>query len=156
MMLYKTWKEDTWAPRQCPLNVNRSNKRKWKKGKKTKDISQKLWQTQSMQMIKCFLRIYLLKLNPCLQQATGGIGHDVNANKKEFMCFKQEGDISTLSGQTTKISRQVHIPWQQYLIYWKWCQQMYSNGVECYWKVINHILFTQPLCSGRIRHKVNF
>ena len=32
-----------------------------------------------------------------LEQAVGGIGLYVNANKTEFMCFKQEGAIFTLS-----------------------------------------------------------
>ena len=31
-----------------------------------------------------------------LKQAAGGIGLNLNANKTEFMCFKQEGAISTL------------------------------------------------------------
>ena len=31
-----------------------------------------------------------------LEQATGGIGLYVNANKTEYVCFKQEGAISTL------------------------------------------------------------
>ena len=32
-----------------------------------------------------------------LEHAAGGISLYVNANKTEFMCFKQEGTISTLN-----------------------------------------------------------
>ena len=62
------------------------------------DILQKLWLLQTMQMILCFLQIHLPKPNllHSLKQAAGGIGLNLNANKTEFMCFKQEGAISTL------------------------------------------------------------
>ena len=30
----------------------------------------------------------------CLEQAAGGIGLYVNANKMEYMCFNQKGNIS--------------------------------------------------------------
>ena len=49
-----------------------------------------------------------------LVQAAGGIGFNQNANKTEFMCYKQEGTISTLSGKPLNLV--VHIPRQQYLI----------------------------------------
>ena len=49
------------------------------------------------------------------EQAARGICLYVNTNKTEFMCFKQ-GTTSIL-WQTFKISRQVRILWQQYLIY---------------------------------------
>ena len=38
-----------------------------------------------------------------LQQAAGGIGLHVNADKMEYMCFNQEGDISTLTGSSLKL-----------------------------------------------------
>ena len=38
-----------------------------------------------------------------LEQAAGGIGLYMNVNKTEFMCFKQEGDISTLSRGPLKL-----------------------------------------------------
>ena len=41
-------------------------------------------------------------LRHSLEQAAGGVGLHVNANKTEFMCFKQEGAISTLSGKPLK------------------------------------------------------
>ena len=47
-------------------------------------------------------------LRHSLEYATGGIGLYVNVNKAEFICFKQEGAISTLSGKSLKLP--VHIP----------------------------------------------
>ena len=35
---------------------------------------------------------------------------------------------------TTAISRPVHIHRLQYLIYWKWCQHMPGEGVNCCWQ----------------------
>ena len=36
------------------------------------------------------------------EQAAGGIGLYVNANKTEFMCFKSDGAIATLSEKPLK------------------------------------------------------
>ena len=38
-----------------------------------------------------------------LEQAAGGIGLYVNADKTEFMCFNQKGYISTLNGRSLKL-----------------------------------------------------
>ena len=38
-----------------------------------------------------------------LEQATGGIGLHVNANKTEYMCFNQRGDISPLYSDALKL-----------------------------------------------------
>ena len=38
-----------------------------------------------------------------LEHAAGGIGLHVNADKTEFMCFNQKGDISTLNGRSLKL-----------------------------------------------------
>ena len=38
-----------------------------------------------------------------LEQATGGIGLHVNANKMEYMCFNPEGAISTLNDGSLKL-----------------------------------------------------
>ena len=38
-----------------------------------------------------------------LEQAVGGIGLNVNADKTEFMCFNQRGDLSTLNGRSLKL-----------------------------------------------------
>ena len=56
-----------------------------------------------MQMIKCFLQIQAKSLLHSLEQAAGGISLHMNANKIEFICFKQEGAISTLSGKPLKL-----------------------------------------------------
>ena len=38
-----------------------------------------------------------------LERAAGGIGLPVNADKTEYMCFDQRGDISTLKGGPLKL-----------------------------------------------------
>ena len=38
-----------------------------------------------------------------LEKAVGGISLHVNANKTEYVCFKREGTISTLSGWPLKL-----------------------------------------------------
>ena len=50
-------------------------------------------------------------LQHSLKQAAGGIGFFVKANKTEFMCFKH------FIWKASEISKPVHIPQQQYLIY---------------------------------------
>ena len=42
------------------------------------------------------------------EQAASGIGLNVNSDKTEFMCFKQDGTISTLNDEPLKLV--VHIP----------------------------------------------
>ena len=44
----------------------------------------------------------------------------------------------------SKISRLIHIPRQQYLIYWKWCQQTPCEGVGFYWQVVDHVEIWSP------------
>ena len=49
------------------------------------------------------------------------------------MSFNQKGAISTLNGgRSSEINRQVHVLWQQRLIYWKWCQYSPTEGMKCY------------------------
>ena len=38
-----------------------------------------------------------------LEQAAAGVGLHVNADKKEYMCLNQRGDISTLNGISLKV-----------------------------------------------------
>ena len=38
-----------------------------------------------------------------LHSLAGGIGLHVNADKTEYMCFNQTGDISTLNGSSLKL-----------------------------------------------------
>ena len=52
---------------------------------------------------------------------------------------KWEGAISNISGWPLKINRQVHIPWQQYLINWKWCQHTSIKGMDCNQEIIDHM-----------------
>ena len=42
-------------------------------------------------------------LLPNLEEAADGIGLYVNADKTEFMCFNQRGNISTLNGRSLKL-----------------------------------------------------
>ena len=62
---------------------------------------------------------------------------------KQSLCFKQKGAISTLSCKTLNLVRPVQILCQQHLIYWKWCQHLLHEGIECYWQVSNH----KEICS---------
>ena len=39
----------------------------------------------------------------CLERAAAVIGLHVNAHKKECMCFKQRGDISTINGNSLEL-----------------------------------------------------
>ena len=47
------------------------------------------------------------------QQVAGGIGFYVNANKGEFMSFKEVRDASTSSGEPLNFTRALHMPRQQ-------------------------------------------
>ena len=60
-------------------------------------------------------------------------------NNTEFICCKRKGPIYTLNSDTSKISRQVHIHRQQYLINWNWYQHTPGKCVYCYRQVIHHI-----------------
>ena len=83
------------------------------------------------------------------EHASKGIGLHVNANETDFLGFKWESAISTLKWQVSKI-RQVHVCWQQYLIDLKWCQHTPSKGVNCYWQVIDLMVWKSDL-SDKIK-----
>ena len=51
-----------------------------------------------------------------LEQAAGGIGLHANADKTEYVCFNQRGDISTLKGGPLKHSGQIHLSKKQRVI----------------------------------------
>ena len=51
-----------------------------------------------------------------LEQAVGGIGFYVNADKMEYMCFNQEADTSILNGSTLKLMENF-----MFLFSWRWC-----------------------------------
>ena len=68
--------------------------------KETEDTSNKQSQTRTTVMI------HSRRPNPCYivwNGQTGGIGLHVNADKTEYMCFNQRGDISTLNGGSLKL-----------------------------------------------------
>ena len=44
-----------------------------------------------------------------LEQTAGNNGLHVSANKREYMCFKRDGAMSTIS-VAPEISKQVHVP----------------------------------------------
>ena len=37
-----------------------------------------------------------------------------------------------------KITRWIHILHQQQLINWKWCQHIHTEGLNCYWQIVNY------------------
>ena len=67
-----------------------------------------------------------------LERAAGGIGLHVNADKTEYMCFNQKGNISSLRGGSSETSRQVHLRQKQLLINRDCHQHMTSKGMESY------------------------
>ena len=103
--------------RLCTSNIDRSNKSKWLCMKKPR-IRQYPAETITDADYAGNLTLLANKatlaksLLHSLTQAAGGNGLYVNANKTELVCFKQEGAISTLSGEPLEI----HIPCLQYLI----------------------------------------
>ena len=42
-------------------------------------------------------------LQRSLEKVAWGIRHNMNVNKTEFMCFQQEGTISTFGGKSQKL-----------------------------------------------------
>ena len=64
-----------------------------------------------------------------LERAAGGISLHVNANKTEYMCFNQRGDIK---GWFFETSGQVHLPWKQHLLNREWHQHATSKGIDSY------------------------
>ena len=98
-------------------NVVRSNKRKWlydnKKKARTRRYSTKTITNPDYADDIALQANILTQVESRLQsleQAAGGIGHYLNANKMEYMCCKREGAISSLNGGPRKL---VHVPRQQ-------------------------------------------
>ena len=56
---------------------------------------------QSGRQVLKYLCIFQYQLHS-LERASGSIGLHVNADKTEYMCFSQRGDISTLNGNCLK------------------------------------------------------
>ena len=51
-----------------------------------------------------------------LERAAAGIGLHVNANKTEYMCYNQTGNIATLDGASLKLVDKFTLPRKQRLI----------------------------------------
>ena len=92
-------------------NIKRSDERKWFHTKKTRCK----YPTETIRYANDlpFLTNSPPKLNLCC------IAENINADKTEFMCFKQDGVILTLSGKSLKLADQFNIPQHSYLIYRK-------------------------------------
>ena len=73
-----------------------------------------------------------------LEQVAGSIGLHVNADKTEYMCFNQRGNISPLNGRS-ETCKQIHLPQKQCLIYRKRHQYVTSEGMDHYQWVIGHM-----------------
>ena len=67
-----------------------------------------------------------------LERAAAGIGLHVNADKMEYMCFNQRGDISILNGNSVKLVDKYHRPRKQCLINRDRHQHMTSKGMDNY------------------------
>ena len=63
-------------------------------------------------------------LQDSLERAAGGIGLHVNADKTEYMCFNQRGDISSLIGPCLKLVDK--------FINWEWHQHATGEGIESF------------------------
>ena len=67
-----------------------------------------------------------------LEWVAGGIGLRINADKTEYMCINQRGNISTLKSGPLKLVDKVHLPWKQRRINREWHQHVTSKGIESY------------------------
>ena len=67
-----------------------------------------------------------------LEQAAAGIGLHVNAQKTEYMCFNQTGDISTRGGSSLKVVDKFTYL-ESSLINRKRHRHVTSKGMESYW-----------------------
>ena len=66
------------------------------------------------------------------ERAPTGIGLHVNADKMEYMCNNQTGDISTYRQNLSETSRQIHLPRKQCLINWKGYRHAVNKGMDSY------------------------
>ena len=127
-------------PRLHNSNINKSNKRKWFHIK-TKNARNRIYPIETITDADDANDLVLLANTPAkaesslssLEQSAESIVLYVNTNKTEFA----EWSHIHLKWQTSKISGQVSIPWQQHLIDRKWCQHTLSEGVD--WLPIDHI-----------------
>ena len=66
-----------------------------------------------------------------LEQATGGIGLHMNAEKTDYMCLnrKKRGHLH-IKWWFSEISGQAYVPLKKRLIYWKWHQYVTNEGMD--------------------------
>ena len=105
-------------PRLSTLNVHRSNWFHIEKAKKQIYPSKTMTDADYTddQTLPTNTPVHPESILHRLGQAVRGIGLWVNANKADYMCFKQKGAITTML-PASRISRQIHKPWQHNLIY---------------------------------------
>ena len=83
------------------MNIDWSNKRKWFYTGKKKARSRQ-YPPETIVLLANTLA-QAESLHHILEQAAGSIGFHMNANKTEYMCFKREGAIATLSHRPLKL-----------------------------------------------------
>ena len=66
-----------------------------------------------------------------LERAAAGIGLHVNANKTEYMCYNQTGNIATLDGASLKLV-EIHLPRKQRLINREGHRHTTDEGMDSY------------------------
>ena len=74
-----------------------------------------------------------------LEWVAVGIGLHVNADKTEYMCFNQRGDISIIKGGAFETSGQVQLPRKQCLNNWNRLQHATSKDMNSYQLAIGHM-----------------
>ena len=122
-------------PRLRTSNVDRSNERKWFYAQKSK---RRRYPAQTITDADYADDIALLANTPTqakfllhsLELAARGIGLHVDAEKTEYMCFNQKGDISILNGGSLKLLDNSNR--KRGLIYWKLYQCATNKGMDCY------------------------
>ena len=103
------WSEDTPSKEEYASQFRALlNERKWfyakKKGKK-QTISRTITDVDYADNIALLANtpIQARSLLHSLEQAAGGIGPHVNADKMEYICFNEKGDISTVNVSALKL-----------------------------------------------------
>ena len=67
-----------------------------------------------------------------LERAAAGIVLHVNANKTEYMCYNQTGNIATLDGASLKLVDKIHLPRKQRLINREGHRHTTDEGMDSY------------------------
>ena len=67
-----------------------------------------------------------------LERAAAGIGLHVNANKTEYMCYNQTGNICHTRRSLSETSQQIHLPRKQRLINREGHRHTTDEGMDSY------------------------